>query len=86
MALPNVLVPPEGGDILTHYKPLVGAYLTWQIVNWALAFLEMGRVMLQVCVVQLRLQLIVVVGQLQPSIVVERASRMASTSLRCISP
>lgn len=44
MALSTVLVPPEGGDILTHYKLLVGSYLTWQIVNWALAFLEMGRV------------------------------------------
>ena len=39
-----VLEPPEGGDIFTHYKPLVGSYLTWQLVNWTLAFLQLGGI------------------------------------------
>ena len=38
----------------------------------------MGRALLQGCVERLLLQPIVVVGQLQPSIVAEQASSMAS--------
>ena len=40
----RLLEEPQGGDILTHYKPLVGCYLAWQIANWTLAFLQLGGV------------------------------------------
>ena len=43
MKVSSVLAPPEGGDILSDYKPLVFSYLCWQVLNWTLALLQIGR-------------------------------------------